>query len=197
MANICCDTVVFYPEHEADLSSLHKFGNDLETCYPEHTASSDSWIGILLEYLHISTDGLYVRGDVICTDIQKDYIVLDLDAAWHPLFEVYQALAQYYNLSFVMQSEEPGSNIFVNTDANGFFLNTRYRILLYLENDSAGTPYEKLFQEQTDTDFYFASEEDVLSWFSTYGIAVESLEELNDTLDTDFVQFQVYNLSYK
>lgn len=96
-----------------------------------------------------------------------------------------------------MQSEEPGSNIFVNTDANGFFLNTRYRILLYLENDSAGTPYEKLFQEQTDTDFYFASEEDVLSWFSTYGIAVESLEELNDTLDTDFVQFQVYDLSYK
>lgn len=197
MANICCDTVVFYLEDGADISSLHKFVNDLKTCYPELTEASDDWIGILFEHLHLPTENLHLRGSIIHMEIQDAYIRLNVDAAWRPLFHAYQALADYYGLQFVFQAEEAGASIFVNTDAYGLFLDTRYRILLYLENDASGTPYEKLCKAQTDTDFYFSSEKEMLSWLSEYGIFADSAEELEEKLDEDFMQLNVYDLTYE
>lgn len=198
MPNICCDTVVFYMDDEAtDATALRQLAEDLETCYSSPQSVLDCGMGILFEYLHIPAYNLYLRGDYTCMTVQEDHICLDVSAAWKPLFKAYQKLAEHYGLQFVMQSEEPGCNIFVNTDVYGRYLDTRFRILLYLEEDASGTIYEKLWKGQTDTEFYFSSEEDLCAWFAGYGVLAQNLNDLTMMLDRDYILLTVYDLTYE
>lgn len=142
MANICFDTVIFYLRGEADNSALCKLSNDLKTCYPSLAPAWDHWIGILFDYLQIPISGYYLRGNIGSIELHERWIRLDLDTAWKPLFEAYKALAKYYGLFFVLKAEEPGDQIFINTDVAGQFLDTRCHILLNLEKNPVNTPYE-------------------------------------------------------
>lgn len=197
MANICFDSVIFYLDDETDNSALCRLSNDLKVCYPSLTPTSNDWIGALLHHLHIPTSSLYLRGNIESIQFSETWLRLDLAAAWNPLLGVYKALAEHYGLLFVLQSEEPGEGIFINTDTTGRFLDTRYHILLYNENDPTGTSYEKLFRNQTDADFYFSTAKAVLAWFSLYGIRAANLDILMQRLNSDFVHLDVYDLTYE
>lgn len=198
MPNICCDTIAFYVDNISNSDILRKFEKDLDHCYS--VSNCNRWIGILFEYLHISADHLHLRGELIHMEYQDDYIFLDVDAAWYPLYHAYKILAEYYGLHFVLQAEEPGADIYINTDVYGLYLPTRYRIFLKKNADAIGTLYEKLFKEHLQdelihTEFYFSEEEELFLWFGAFGIVVSNLDELQQKLDSNYVQLYIYNVT--
>lgn len=196
MSNGCSDTVIFYSESANAKTQLASFGDAISHCYPSGSFRSDTRICVLLDYLGIPKDSLYIRGDVLDYEIKEDTIRFDVDAAWRPLYYCYQAIAEHFNLEFVMQSEEPGCSIFINTDIFGDYLTTRYRVFLPDEAGARGTIYEELYHNESDHEQYLSSEEDVFSLLSPYGFSAEDIPQLVSILDMDYVRIDTYDTAY-
>ncbi len=194
MANVCSDKVVFFPNGDTAEDALSRLKEDLLICYPSIESHADTGLDLLLEQLDIPTDGIYLRGDVIYMSIEDTHISVDLKTAWYPLYEAYRKIAEYYGLDFVLCAEEPGGHIFINTDVYGTYLDVRYRILLELEADAAGTAYERMLKEESDAEIYFSQEADMLEWFAKYGISADSYDELESKLDADYVHIDLYDM---
>ena len=197
MSNCCTDTVIFYSEAENNVSQISKLADALSYCYPVSSTRFDTRVSILLDHLDITEAGLYIRGDVLYYEINENSIRLDVDAAWRPLYYCYQAVAEHFNLQFVMQSEEPGCSIFINTDIFGEFLPTRYRVFLPDEAGARGTVYEELYQNESNHEQYLSSEEDVFAMLSPYGFCAEDIPQLISILDTDYVRIDSYETSFE
>lgn len=193
MANVCSDTVVFFPKDETAGDAITKLKEDLLSCYPDTGNSADTRIVLFFEHLNIPTEGIYLRGDIVYMDIEDAYISLDLETAWSPLYDAYCEIAGYYGLDFVLCAEEPGERIFVNTDVYGTYLDVRYRVLLDQNADAGGTDYERMLKEEPDTEVHFSQENDLLEWFARYGISAGSYDELEDKLDPDYVSINFYD----
>lgn len=193
MANVCSDTVVFFPKDETAEDAITRLKKDLLSCYPDTGNSADTRMILLLEHLGIPTEGIYLRGDIVYMDIEDTYISLDLETAWRPLYDAYCKIAAHYGLDFVLCAEEPGERIFINTDVYGAYLDVRYRVLLELDTDAEGTAYEKLLEEEPDTEVYFSLEANLLEWFAEHGISAGSFDELERKLNPDYVSIDVYD----
>ena|GEM_PF-6433852 len=64
-----------------------------------------------------------------------------METAWGPLPEVWDLMAEKYNLSYVYCSEECGCAVYVNTDSEGRFFSDRY-ILDYFVVEFTITNYD-------------------------------------------------------
>lgn len=193
MANVCSDTVVFFPKEDSAGDAILRLKEDLLSCYPDTGYHSDTRIVLLLDHLGIPTEGIYHRGDIVYMDIEDTHISLDLETAWSPLADAYREIAGYYGLDFVLRAEELGERIFINTDVYGTYLDVRYHVLLDLDTDAGGTVYERMLKEESDTEVYFFKEADLLEWFAKYGISADSYDELENTLDPDYVSINLYD----
>lgn len=196
MANICMDTVVFYAENDAQEAGLQKLKEAVSSCYPGYALSNDARMVKIFEQNNLSIEGLYLRGDVIHSAIEDDSVTLDCDAAWRPMWDAYNALAKYFDVNFVMQAEEPGSDIYINTDSDGTYLSAHYKLVLdgRPDDDSLDAVLEAA---DGDTDIYFDSESSLLQWFRDGGIDAESLDELRNKVDNDYVTIHEYINSYQ
>lgn len=193
MANVCSNTVVFFPKEDTAGDAMLRLIEALLSCYPDTGYRSDTRIALLLEHLNIPTEGIYLRGDIVYMDIEDTYISLDLETAWSPLSDAYREIAGYYGLDFVLRAEEPGERIFINTDIYGIYLDVRYRVLLDQNTDARGTAYEKLLKEEPDMEVYFSWEAGLLEWFAKYGISAGSFDELWNKLDPDYAIIDLYD----
>ena len=196
MANICSDTVVFFPKDGTAGDAISRLKADLLNCYPNTGYSADTRISLFFEHLNIPVKGICLRGDIVYMDIEDAYISIDLETAWHPLYDAYRMIAEYYGLDFVLHAEEPGERIFINTDVYGTYLDVRYRVLLQQEADAEGTDYERMLKEESDMEVYFSQESELLEWFAKYGISAEGFDELADKLDPDYVSIDLYDTVY-
>ena len=131
MANLCLDDVYFYSDEHPE--RIQELWEDLEasiilsTCKPD-----DRWFGNILQYKSINTENIYLRGSVCYMTYDNDAILLSMETCWEPLYEAYRVVADTYGVSFVMQSIEPGFEIYENTDDTG---------RLFLDRDCI--PYDK------------------------------------------------------
>lgn len=196
MGNLCMDTVVFYAENDAQEAGLQKLKEAVFSCYPEYSPSQDTRMAKIFEQNNLSIEGLYLRGDVIHSAIEDDRVTLDCDAAWRPMWDAYNALATYFNVNLVMQAEEPGSDIYINTDSDGTYLPTHYKLVLDGRPDDNSLD-AILAAADGDTDIYFDSESSLLQWFRNGGIDAKSLDELRSKLDNDYVTIHEYVNSYQ
>lgn len=193
MANICMDTVVFYAasdEQECGLATLRKA---LIACYPTGTSVDGSMLCRIFERSGIPTEGLCLRSDVVDTSLVEDgHITLYCDSAWSPKYEAYLRLANYFNVSFELQAEEPGGGIYINTDINGSYLTAHYKA--YLSERAADGSLDALFDAaEGDTDFYFETDKEMFQWFQERGgISAATLEELKEHLDEDCVSIHEF-----
>ena len=121
-------------------------------------------------------------------EFKKNSLHLEVYAAWRPLYYCYQAIAEHFGLEFVMQSEEPGCSIFINTDIFGEYLPTRYRVYLLHETNASETIYEKLYLNESGHEWYLSSAKDLLIFFSSNGISAKDIPQLLSMLDNDFVK---------
>ena len=124
----------------------------------------------------------------MCVRTEDNHITLCCESAWHPMYEAYLSIANFFGVNFELEAETLGpkedlvSGIYVNTDINGTYLTTRYKVRLANrpEDGSLDTLFDKANWE---TDFNFHSDSELLQWFRERDIIADSIEMLQETLD--------------
>lgn len=181
MANICCDDVQFHPG--TNLEGLDKLWEDLETFIVLCPDPDCAALSRFFEYKSIPVTGIYLRGSVTYMERNPDGILLNLETAWQPLYEAYDAIAKVYGVTFVLKSVEPGENLYINTDSAGSCFPERYIVFIY--NEEMSTPSGKKVTEVIEDWDVYASETELLETFCKLGYIADTAEELNGMLDED------------
>lgn len=192
MPNVCMDTVVFYSDAPSS-EGIRKMRKAVKACYPIPRAHSKNDMCRFFEYLGIPAESLYLRGEVKGYTFKDSSIELACDSANMPMADAYDALSRHFNLEMVFMSEEPGNCLYYNTDTDGRFLKTRYRIVLSDERPEDGS-LDQLFEfAGTDRDFCFSCEPEVLQWLREKGnIQAGSIQELPALMDMDYLSIYEY-----
>ena len=194
MANLCLDDVYFYSDEHPE--RIQELWEDLEasiilsTCKPD-----DRWFGNILQYKSINTENIYLRGSVCYMTYDNDAILLSMETCWEPLYEAYRVVADTYGVSFVMQSIEPGFEIYENTDETGRFFCDRYSIRY--ENESFTTPSGQPISQIIECEEVFTSSEAVLERFESAGYHAATLTELKEKLEGTGITIYEFKNSYK
>ena len=167
MANLCLDDVYFYSDEHPE--RIQELWEDLEASIILSTCKPDDrWFGNILQYKSINTENIYLRGSV-CADT--------------------------YGVSFVMQSIEPGFEIYENTDDTGRFFCDRYSIRY--ENESFTTPSGQPISQIIECEEFFTSSESVLERFESAGYHAATLTELKEKLEGTGITIYEFKNSYK
>lgn len=188
MANICCDDVYFYSEsHPEYLTALWE---DLETSIIFCRNEDLAWIGNLFRLKNISTDGISLRGTVIYMERNDDNILLGTSAAWSPLYDTYHAIAEAYQVDFVMQSIEPGCNIYINTDHSGQYFPDHYAVSI--EDESYLTPADIPIGRKLEYGELFTTKAVLLERFAELGYPANTLEMLDTLLEDTGIEVHCF-----
>ena len=122
MPNWCSNSVAFYSDESGSNALLIAFHADilkyLNYIEPDTGRRSD-WVGHWLESNKIDTSNMYCRGFLQSCELYDSHVLIDMDSAWGPLPEVWDKMAEKYNLSYVYISEESGCEVYVNSDVEG------------------------------------------------------------------------------
>lgn len=134
---------MFYQE-DGGVALLQAFYADIQKY--QGGGDSDNWVGNWLAAHRIDTENLYCRGFIENCELNGGHVRIDMETAWASLPEVWDLMAEKYNLSYVYISEECGCEVYVNTDSAGRWFSTRYVIQIYDDCDSE-TVYCDSFDE--------------------------------------------------
>lgn len=183
MSNICMDTVIFYAASDEQQAGLNALREAVASCYPIGTSVDESMFCRIFDQHGIPTNRLHLRGDVVYTSLEEDHIRLDCDVAWTPMYDAYERLSEHFGVSFHLRAEECGNGIYYNTDINGTYLPTQYKVCLW-ERPADGSLDALFDAADGDTDFYFDSDRELLQWFRERSpINAATLEELKKHLE--------------
>jgi len=201
MPNWCSNSIAFYQEDggnamiEAFYADIQKYQNYND---PETGKVSD-WVGHWLQSNRINTDNLYTRGFFSNCELNGDYVRVDMETAWAPLPEVWDLMAEKYELVYVYISEESGCEVYVNTDSEGRFFTTRYMLNYFDVEDlelDAGimTEFGERLREIGGETTYYDSWDEVADDFKVFGFAVTDVDGLNERLNK--FRIRVYEYSH-
>jgi hypothetical protein len=135
MANICCNKYVFYAtgENKDELFRLHR--NLADVMETTAKAKEHGCLGAVADKHGIDRDKVSCRGtieDLGDYNPGGDHFILDCDTDWNPMDELWEAvIAQYEGVSFVYKAEEPGFDIFTNTDTEGIYFPEKYLLNIW------------------------------------------------------------------
>jgi len=194
MANCCLDTVVFH-SLEGCQEDFNRLKDAVSACFSIASITSDASFDRLFIYAGLPTDEIYLRGTMVHKDIQDTCLTLWCDSCWIPLSDAYRMISEFYHVGYVYCAEEPGCGIYVNTDASGRFLNNRYKVILYWEEEVFDHSLGTLMQNAggDDADFYFPSKDKLLQWFEENGgITASSAEELSAMFPNESVAIHLF-----
>ena len=189
MPNWCSNSIAFYQE-DGGSAMLEAFYMDIQK-YQDYTdpetGKLSDWVGHWLQSNKVDTDDLYARGFFSNCELNPEHVLIHMETAWAPLPEVWDLMAEKYDLAYVYISEEPGCEVYVNTDGAGRFFSTRYMMNYFVVDDlclDAGTmaEYGERLREFSGETHYFDSWEDVADAFEVFGFGAADLDELNERL---------------
>ena len=192
MANVCCDDVYFYSDTNPE--GLVTLWKDIQTSITICPDANRAWIGKLFEKKGISMEGIYLRGTVTYMERNNDNILLSTDTAWSPLYEAYESISEAYNISFVMQSIEPGEGIYINTDTPGRFFPDKYTISF--PDEAFITPSGVSIGTNLEDGEPFDSDESLLKRFKKLGYIADSVETLKSILEEDDIYIHKFGNPY-
>ena len=189
MPNRCSNSIAFYQEDggnamvEAFYADDQKYQDYKD---PERGNHSD-WVGHWLQSNRVDTNNLYTRGFFTNCEFNENHVRIDMETAWAPLPEVWDLMAEKYELVYVYISEECGCAVYVNTDYTGRFFSTRY-LLNYFDVDDleldVGTmaEYGERLREIGGESTYYDSWEEVLDDFKEFDFKADDVDDLNERL---------------
>lgn len=140
MANICVTEYIFMGSYE----SLTDFRNTIVNAMNNRTNDTFPRPFSILDTVKsfgISTEGLAYRGEIVSIDeVRLDIfrgeeipiLYIDTTTAWVPFPEAWDLIIneRYPDMSYVMCAEEPGFQLYVNTDTSHDFFDVAYRVTI-------------------------------------------------------------------
>jgi hypothetical protein len=199
MPNWCDNSIAFYQEDGGN-AVLEAFYTDMERCLnykdPE-TGECSGWVGNWLKVNGIDAKNLSARGFITNCELNGDHVCVNMESAWAPISEVWDLIAERYGLVYVYKAEEPGCEVFVNTDAVGRFFSDRY-ILNYFDvddldlDDGIMAEYGERLREFGEETLYFESWDDVMEAFEPFGFDTSDIDALNERLEMFNIQVYEY-----
>jgi len=162
---------------------LDKFKNSILPILDEASRENgcNYFLGDLLDKYNISQDsemikGYGCRGWIYYYEDNDDWLSIDVEDAWCPHTEVFDAiLTKFPDVDYVYLAEEPCEDIFINTDTSGDYFEIRYRVVVevddfrdehYFKNIEEVNEYlkrvkkENNFEELVENEDYFIDEYD-------------------------------------
>ena len=124
-------------------------------CYNDITICAKEENLVDLEFLHTNLVYLFEKNELYCDDIFKELLTsfdkdtiecnengtynftISIESAWVPVIsKIEKVIYELYgnNIWCVATAEEPGCDIYINTDETGEFYETRYRLVFYYDN---------------------------------------------------------------
>ena len=199
MPNWCCSTIAFYQEDggnaraEAFYADILKYQN-----FKDSDGKHSSWVGHWLQSNRMDIETINSRCFFVSCELLEDHIRVEMETAWEPLPEVWDLMAEKYELSYVYIAEESGNEVYVNTDATGRFFTTRYMASFYnAYYEGPGVEVMKgigkRLREFDGETMYFDSWEEVEKAFKELGLSFADIAGLNKELGT--FKIKVYEYS--
>lgn len=143
----------------------------------------------------MDTTGIGLRGTVGYMEYLEDAILLSTDTTWLPLTDAYNKIADTYGIKFVMQSIEPGCNVYINTDTDGIYFPDKY--IINMTDEGIITPSGIRIGEKLEYGQLFTSEKGILSCFKELGYDADTLEDLQAILENTGVYIHKFkHLNY-
>jgi len=135
MPNWCINKYSFYTDKE-DKGELLQLYKNLEAVMNIPSDVSNGfglgWLGEVAIKHGLDWEKISCRGEMTnLGDYEPGdwYFMLDADTAWSPTDELWETvIEQYEDVYYVYVAEEPGCEIFINTDTEGRFFNETYLI---------------------------------------------------------------------
>lgn len=139
MPNWCMDSVTFYAGEKGNLENVKQLQRDFETALRTIEQGDTWWIGRLLVFKGVPYEGTSEQPSIRCRSFVDHYDALEeveenesftinTSSAWHPMTEMYDWIAETYQVEYVLHAEEPGVKLYVNTDTEGVYYTDRYYI---------------------------------------------------------------------
>ena len=200
MPNWCSNSIAFYSENN-EVTLLEAFHSDLQkyTNYNDHkTGKYSDWVGHWLQSNRIDTEEIYSRGFIESCELYPDFVRVGMTTAWDSTPEIWDIMAQKYSLNYVFISEEPGCEVYINTDSTGRFFGTRFVLnyfdLEYLQLDSETLErHGERLRELSEETRYYDSFEEVMRDFNGFNFVADDIETLNKQLEK--FNLQVYEFA--
>lgn len=181
MANVCESRVVFYTDDKSKATDLEAlFSSFMKLLNKNPRSSMVSWC---------KGEGIEVNDTQnarLCyVDISEldGSVTAEFKTYWTPASKMYSAIAGHYGLKMVYAAEEPGCDLFINTDMERRFLPDVYKV--FIDESKAVEKITDLYnmcQSVGTCEFYFDSDESLMNWFNERGYKFGSIDEINQKL---------------
>lgn len=199
MPNWCMTNITFFSESEDQITRLNDALCRLEageSLLPN--GFGNLWLGNVIHYFGFKWQNASCRGSISQIGIlSKDadrgfHFEIEQEDAWEANTEVWDKILskeEFSDINYVFMAEEPGCNVYVNSDSSGLFYDARYTVDVCLDG--------KFFNDKTcdSTQEYFSTENDCLAYLRKISESLgnkqefTSVEEANkwflDFLDDD------------
>jgi len=190
MPNWCNNSVAFF-QNDGGKAMIEAFYTDINR-YQDYkdpeTDESPAWVGHWLKSNRVDANTVYSRGFFTSCILNEDHVRIDMETAWGPLQEVWDLMADKYDLVYVYIAEEPGCEVYVNTDDEGRFFVDRYLLHCFDVDDLELDPRileeygDHLYELSGDTT-YFTSWEEVIKIFEPFNFNSDDINTLNEHLE--------------
>lgn len=145
MPNWCSNRFVIFGDKDEVLKcylNWRSYLSEKPPFKPIENSWNNNWIGNLFRgegwsEVEVISGTIACRGGVDYLELQGDdedgedmRICLDTETAWGPNYDdMIKLIGRNYNsLDLVMQSEEPGCEVYINTDTDGKYFTEKYMI---------------------------------------------------------------------
>jgi hypothetical protein len=166
MPNWCDTEVAFVGEN------VEKLYNDWQEADKKFKKEgAQHWLGRLFLYKNVLKEHRpYCRSFVIRIYIKsKNVLFMRNMDAWEPMINAYNKIADMYNLDFVIKAEEPGQEIYLNSDATGRYFSERYIFEFFGESYAFRTFLIRKLEKLTKQT-YFSNFAEISKALYMYGI---------------------------
>lgn len=163
-----CTTNITFEGNKKDIKDFHeklikitKTPSRIENDFGSH------WLGNVVDYFVLDSNVVRCRGSIsyidTCFDLSEEecYFEIVTDTAWEPMINMWSLIIEEYypSISFVYVAEEPGCEIFINTDTEGKHYTDRFLLDLRI-------PLSKKGAKNIEERGYFESEEEVIKYIN-------------------------------
>lgn len=203
MPNWCSTDITFYSSNE-NKEQLKKLYNNIKQIInsPSEIKNGfgNSWLGNIIHKHGLDWEKIDCRGSIgFLDEFNGNYFRIQQEDAWGPNIDMWKDIInkEYTDIELVYAAEEPGCELYINSDVDSIFYDEFYKIDGYLPKVESFTNTDDYISEylRDAGEVQGLIEEIVGQEFNHWEQAVQYLKEICEEKSTDDEDyyFNVYN----